>query len=187
MGMSPGRAAPGACLDDARRDACLHSLGDHYATGRISVEELDSRIQRALAAETEEELASVMAGLASDPADDAEVLVDAPRTGLGRFGTQVVRLSEALLGFLARRGPTARRRRTNEERPVESAAAPSRSVPAAGILRSGDEASAAGDEPRSEPEAEAAGEVAAGPSGRGPVPRRVRLNGGVIPGQRVGD
>ena len=110
MGMSPGGAAPGASLDDATRDACLHSLGDHYATGRISVDELDVRIQRALAAETEEELASVMAGLESVPADgpgdDAGARRDPPRTGLGRLRTQVVRLFGTLLGFLPRRGRT---------------------------------------------------------------------------------
>ena len=170
MGMTQGGAAPGACLDDATRDACLHSLGDHYATGRISVDELDARIQRALAAETEVELASVMAGLVSDPADDAEVRDDRVRTARVRLRTQLVRLSGALLGFLARRGRAARGRRAIESRPVESTA-----VPAA--------------VPEVVPEVVPAAvpEVAAGRSGRGPVPRRVRLNGGVIPGQRVGD
>jgi hypothetical protein len=50
-------------LDVAKRDACLHALGAHHAAGRLSIEELDSRIQAALAAETEDELHALTADL----------------------------------------------------------------------------------------------------------------------------
>ena len=50
-------------LDSRQRDACLHALGALHAAGRLSLEELDSRIQAALAAETEAELATLTVDL----------------------------------------------------------------------------------------------------------------------------
>lgn len=52
-----------------KRDACLHALGEHHAAGRMSVEELDRRVQAALAAETEEELAALVVDLRQEPAE----------------------------------------------------------------------------------------------------------------------
>lgn len=54
-----------AVVDHPERDACLHSLGALYAAGRLSTDELDRRIEAALAATTSAELAAVMADLSS--------------------------------------------------------------------------------------------------------------------------
>jgi hypothetical protein len=67
MGMQNCGMGLASNLDDSKRDACLHSLGDHYAAGRLSAEELDGLIQAALAAETEADLAAVMSDLSVDP------------------------------------------------------------------------------------------------------------------------
>ena len=63
--------------DVTKRDACLHALGAHHAAGRLSIEELDSRIQAALAAETEEELAALTADLTERPRPATEAEPDA--------------------------------------------------------------------------------------------------------------
>ena len=174
MGMSWGEAGVADGLDDATRDACLHGLGDHYAAGRLSAAELDARVQLVLAAETEDELASVMAGLATEPAGDQEV--PAPRPGRSRAR----RVLRAVLGFLAHRTVGGRSRTRSEEPPAESppAAATPDSAPR-------------GDDTRDdvlEPDVPAPVDAPrAGPATGGIVPRRVRLNGGVIPSQRDGD
>ena len=64
-------------LDDATRDACLHALGDHYAAGRISADELDRRVATALAARVEDELVVLTADLTEDPGQ-APVPADDP-------------------------------------------------------------------------------------------------------------
>ena len=53
-------------LDDRTRDACLHKLGDYYAAGRLTAQELDSRIQVALAAETRADLTEVLTDLETE-------------------------------------------------------------------------------------------------------------------------
>lgn len=60
MGKLDCGAGPASGLDDRTRDACLHKLGDHYAAGRLTAQELDSRIQAALGAETADDLTEVM-------------------------------------------------------------------------------------------------------------------------------
>ena len=61
MGMTQGNidelAPP---VDQAKRDACLHELGDLYAAGAMSMEELDTRVCAAMVAETEDELAELV-------------------------------------------------------------------------------------------------------------------------------
>lgn len=48
-------------LGDKERDACMHRLGDYYAQGRLTADELDRSIQAILAAETEADLDAAMA------------------------------------------------------------------------------------------------------------------------------
>ena len=51
---------PDGDLSYAERDACLHALGELHAGGHLTFSELEKRIQAALAAETEEELARLV-------------------------------------------------------------------------------------------------------------------------------
>ena len=50
----------GLDLSHEERDACLHALGALHASGKLSLPELDARIEAALAARTEEELAALV-------------------------------------------------------------------------------------------------------------------------------
>jgi hypothetical protein len=93
MGKSIGGVGIAPALDDRTRDACLHDLGDQYAAGRLSSSELESRIQAALAAETEEELA---AAIAEPP---VAVPVEDPSTR--EAPVQLARWGVCLLAFVA--------------------------------------------------------------------------------------
>jgi hypothetical protein len=50
----------GPDLSHDERDACLHALGALHASGKLSLSELDARIEAALAARTDDELAALM-------------------------------------------------------------------------------------------------------------------------------
>jgi hypothetical protein len=50
-------------VSDAERDAVLHTLGDHAAVGRLTLDELEERSGRALAAKTRGELATLTSDL----------------------------------------------------------------------------------------------------------------------------
>ena len=183
MGMSWGEAGVAEGLDDATRDACLHGLGDHYAAGRLSAAKLDARVQLVLAAETEEELAAVMAGLVEEPAVEREVPALRPVRSRARHALR------ALLGFLAR-GVVAERTRTTEELPADVPPAPATPDAASSRDASGDDVRGPGVPGPDVVEPDVVEPVAtprAGPTTGRTVPRRVRLNGGVIPSQRDGD
>jgi hypothetical protein len=60
-------------VSDAERDAMVRTLGDHASVGRLTLDELDDRSSRALAAKTRGELDA----LTSDLPRDAEVAVPA--------------------------------------------------------------------------------------------------------------
>ena len=72
MGNSSARNGLGSAIDVRQRDASLHALGDFYAAGAISAQELDSRIQAVLGAETEADLAAAMGDLDREPAAEQE-------------------------------------------------------------------------------------------------------------------
>jgi Domain of unknown function (DUF1707) len=173
MGMSRGEAGRAAVLDDARRDACLHSLGDHYAAGRLSADELDARVQFALAAETDEDLASVMQGLDVEPAADEEAQPEAAQDAGPGWPARVLRF----LTHWAFTTRWARKPRTDPPAAiaVEEDVPDQPSPPEPPHMA--DQADAGPVEPS----------APARPDGTGPVPRRVRINGGVIPTQRRND
>lgn len=50
-------------VSDAERDATLRTLGDHAAVGRLTLDELEERSHRALAAKTRGELATLISDL----------------------------------------------------------------------------------------------------------------------------
>ena len=50
-------------VSDAERDAVLRTLGDHAAVGRLTLDELEERSGRALAAKTRGELATLTSDL----------------------------------------------------------------------------------------------------------------------------
>ncbi len=54
-------------VSDAERDATLRVLGDHAAVGRLTLDELEDRSGRALAAKTRGELATLTSDLPADP------------------------------------------------------------------------------------------------------------------------
>ena len=84
---------------DAERDATLKILGDHAAVGRLSMDDLEERSDRALAARTRGELTALTSDLPQDTASasaEASALVEAHRP---------VRRTVAIMGGASRRGP----------------------------------------------------------------------------------
>lgn len=61
MAPSFDRMGTASGLDDRERDAWLHRLGEHYARGRLSADELDRCVQVVLAAETPTDLEAAVA------------------------------------------------------------------------------------------------------------------------------
>jgi hypothetical protein len=67
----------GIRIGDAERDECMEALTEHHVRGRLSVEELDRRHRAALTAETDVELAELLADLPhTSPRSDLAVAGD---------------------------------------------------------------------------------------------------------------
>jgi Domain of unknown function (DUF1707)/Cell wall-active antibiotics response 4TMS YvqF len=84
---------------DAERDATLKVLGDQAAVGRLSMDELEERSDRALTARTRGELIALTSDLPEDTASassQSTALVEAHRP---------VRRTVAIMGGASRRGP----------------------------------------------------------------------------------
>jgi hypothetical protein len=81
-------------VSDAERDATIHTLGDHAAVGRLTLDELEDRAGHALTAKTRGELAA----LTSDLPQQATADVAVPRT------RKPVRWMVAIMGGSQRRG-----------------------------------------------------------------------------------
>ena len=81
-------------VSDAERDAVLRTLGDHAAVGRLTLDELEDRSGRALAARTRGELATLTSDLPQEAG--ASSTVPAPR--------KPVRWMVAIMGGSHRRG-----------------------------------------------------------------------------------
>lgn len=77
-------------IGDAERDAAAADLGEHYAAGRLNLDELHERLGGVFAAKTHGQLSKIMADLPStrrpEPAWSAadELLADEPRQIDGR-------------------------------------------------------------------------------------------------------
>ncbi len=84
-------------VSDAERDAVLRTLGDHAAVGRLTLDELEERSGRALAAKTRGELATLTSDL---PAEASGATTTAP----GPSGRKPVRWLVAVMGGSNRRG-----------------------------------------------------------------------------------
>ena len=70
-------------VSDAERDATMRTLGDHAAVGRLTLDELEDRASRALAAKTRGELAALTSDLPqeaaqADPPDVPQTRVRKP-------------------------------------------------------------------------------------------------------------
>src|SRR5271166_1273232 len=85
-------------VSDAERDAVLRTLGDHAAVGRLTLDELEERSGRALAAKTRGELAT----LTSDLPKEAGAAEGAPAPVPA--GRKPVRWMVAVMGGSHRRG-----------------------------------------------------------------------------------
>jgi hypothetical protein len=81
-------------IGDAERDTATTELGDHFAAGRLTLDELHERIAQALSARTHGQLSRVMRDLPSlkrGPAQGEPLLSDGQRratadaSGDGRF------------------------------------------------------------------------------------------------------
>jgi hypothetical protein len=84
-------------VSDAERDAVLRTLGDHAAVGRLTLDELEDRSGRALAAKTRGELATLTSDLPRE-AGQASELSPAPSR------KKPVRWMVAIMGGSHRRG-----------------------------------------------------------------------------------
>jgi hypothetical protein len=84
-------------VSDAERDVVLHALGEHAAVGRLTLDELEERSGRALAAKTRGELATLTSDLPKE-AETASTRVPAPSR------RQPVRWMVAILSGSRRRG-----------------------------------------------------------------------------------
>jgi DUF1707 SHOCT-like domain len=84
-------------VSDAERDAVLRTLGDHAAVGRLTLDELEERSGRALAAKTRGELATLTSDLPREAGQPSTASpVPAPR--------KPVRWMVAIMGGSHRRG-----------------------------------------------------------------------------------
>lgn len=63
MAMHDNARVPGLRVGDAERDAAAADLGDHYAAGRLTLDEFHERLSQVLAARTQGELSEVLADL----------------------------------------------------------------------------------------------------------------------------
>ncbi|MDP9397232.1 MAG: DUF1707 domain-containing protein [Actinomycetota bacterium] len=54
-------------IGDAERDRCLETLQQHYSAGRLDLPELQDRVERALRARTDADLAALLADLPAAP------------------------------------------------------------------------------------------------------------------------
>jgi hypothetical protein len=59
-------------VSDAERDVTLRMLGDHAAVGRLTLDELEERSSRALAAKTRGELATLTSDLPSESQEQGQ-------------------------------------------------------------------------------------------------------------------
>jgi Domain of unknown function (DUF1707)/Cell wall-active antibiotics response 4TMS YvqF len=91
-------------VSDAEREATLKMLGDHASVGRLSMDELEERCDRALTVQTRGELAAVTSDL---PEDSDLPEKTAPTSSEATALPQVhrpVRRTVAILGSTSRRG-----------------------------------------------------------------------------------
>ena len=79
---------PDLRASDAEREHTVEQLREHAATGRLTVEELDERSERAYAARTLSELAALVADLPAPPAAPARAPVARPLPPAGGPGVQ---------------------------------------------------------------------------------------------------
>ncbi len=86
-------------VSDAERDATLKILGDHTAVGRLSLDELEERADRALTVRTRGELVALTSDLPSDTA-----LASSQATAVAEVHRPVAR-TVAIMGGVSRRGP----------------------------------------------------------------------------------
>jgi hypothetical protein len=87
-------------VSDAERDVILRTLGDHAAVGRLTLDELEERSGRALAAKTRGELAVLTNDL---PAEGAQAF-PAPQGAQAARPKQPVRWMVAIMSGSQRRG-----------------------------------------------------------------------------------
>ena len=83
-------------VSDAERDQTLRILGDHASVGRLTLDELEERSSRALAAKTRGELATLVGDLPREVAQD-----DRPASAMAR---KPVRWMVAIMSGSHRRG-----------------------------------------------------------------------------------
>jgi uncharacterized protein DUF1707 len=87
-------------VSDADRDAALAELSEHFETGRLTSDELDERIGRAIRARTGQDLADLMADLpAASRPEAGRGQVGSTSTGAGPAGRRT--LTAALVVTLA--------------------------------------------------------------------------------------
>jgi hypothetical protein len=90
---------------DSDRDAVVSDLSEHFQAGRLTVEELDERTGRALAARTWGELENLLADLPVDrPGSQAAAARPSsarPRRSPGRFVPPPIAALAAALGIVA--------------------------------------------------------------------------------------
>jgi hypothetical protein len=87
MNAMTGNYPPAAMrASDADRDAILSDLSEHFQAGRLTVEELDERTGRALAARTMGELGELVADLPGAGTPAAASPAERPRPQCGHAG-----------------------------------------------------------------------------------------------------
>ena len=94
-------------VSDAERDVTLRTLGDHAAVGRLTLDELEERSGRALAARTRGELAALISDLPAgggQASGSAAVSTRGPQGARGTGPKRPVRWMVSIMGGSHRRG-----------------------------------------------------------------------------------
>jgi hypothetical protein len=96
--MSPSRRDPKVRASDADREAVAEQLREHFATGRLSMDDLDERLDRAYAAQTYGDLEPLVVDLPG-PEPYSDLPVPFPGTSHPGPGSSVARFERGWSGL----------------------------------------------------------------------------------------
>lgn len=87
-------------IGDSEREQVCRALSDHFTAGRLSGDEFDERVERAVQARTDGELCHLLADLPAPPAERTVVATAVPRSSVAVAGGRNTATFDLLFGLL---------------------------------------------------------------------------------------